>query len=1206
MVTFDFTKYETAIKALNQTRFEELVREIIEQKYSIRSISHIGKVVGKQKSRQGTPDIWIIEEGTNHKRLIEVTTQETGLLGPQGKIQDDLNKCKRLAENKIIKIDQIIYACTSKIGIDDFQRYEVFCKSFCQNNEQAFIFWGIDDISYFLKKDYRYLATKYLGICSSSGSILDVDEYVKVNNFGIKEDNPFSFREKEKQTIIEKLYERRVSIVYGPSGCGKTRLALEVAKELKTNKQFNAFCIRMCNINTVNELQQLVKGDKKTLFLIDDANRIKFIQDVINFVEQQGNENLFVLCTVRDYAKDQLEKSLKNNFYNLVPVQPLTEEQIKEIIKQSYGIVNDKWLRTIIDVSKGNLRFALMTSDVLISEDKTEKSICDILKKYYKEVNDEIDQLKDEGFRKALVAISFMKKMDVRSKDKINALAKVFKFDEDLFIRYCDIAEENELINYFFDNNAIEIADQILADYLFYDLVFQKKEIKFVDIFNTFYDTNRTNFIDMIQSLIYNFGANDKSIREELDSVEKDVLKQKNEKRMLDFFSNFSSLYPEDCLSCCKEMLKSYNEEAVYDQMGVYDLSKWLNLLNRFFEDPQRFSMAISLLYDLLQNKNNLRKAAIDSLPHFYGISRKSYYYKYQSQIYALKNALNIVEEAGDYYDLLYKLIEIYYPLIVQTSEETQKNSITLYTISYYKCDEFVKLRKNLWLAISKLIKERKYISELKTLFYKNSYGVQSDYQLRVVDKEYAKSLYNEIEKQELSDKIFCYALLHPYKKMDDIRGIYVELADDPAMKLYMRYISHDTKIYNKDVKKEIESDLAEYANEKNVIADLIAIDKVCTKDDYWKYSELVNTAFSYIQKKDKDKYYELLIEFLSNDPQTDCQPLNIVKYVEDKTSLLLWLNLSSIAKKVDWISQIYFSIDQDEITDEIYESAFSFFTSEDFFQKNISWGNEQLLKLQQYEKYKRGFLQQILKSFIADNRHSYHFIEGMFHDFVTIEELLSLFNQDDGLLISAYFLLLEAGKICDTHATFLKYISLKNEEYLFRVVGFVFDGKNRYISLKNLYDIPFFCDAVVKHLSETDFFTNQFSITAKLKELDDENYLTIIDKFIKINITDQTTLAHMAWMIGDLSVSRQISFLDKLINNKISEKILESLHLFSGPHSWSGSELPYLKEYLEALVNYMNQNDLKKYSLQVNKIKERLSTTIRETEIYDFNNDIH
>ena len=121
---------------------------------------------------------------------------------------------------------------------------------------------------------------------------MDVDEYVKVNNFGIKEDNPFSFREKEKQTIIEKLYERRVSIVYGPSGCGKTRLALEVAKELKTNKQFDAFCIRMCNINTVNELQQLVKGDKKTLFLIDDANRIKFIQDVINFVEQQGNENL--------------------------------------------------------------------------------------------------------------------------------------------------------------------------------------------------------------------------------------------------------------------------------------------------------------------------------------------------------------------------------------------------------------------------------------------------------------------------------------------------------------------------------------------------------------------------------------------------------------------------------------------------------------------------------------------------------------------------------------------------------------------------------------------------------------------------------------------------------------------------------------------------------------------------------------------------
>ena len=88
---------EVKIKMLNSSKFESLIEEIIEREYGEKeefSINHIGKVIGKDVSRQGTPDIAFIFNDSRGKEalyFVEVTTEQGNIATENGKIKNDLD-----------------------------------------------------------------------------------------------------------------------------------------------------------------------------------------------------------------------------------------------------------------------------------------------------------------------------------------------------------------------------------------------------------------------------------------------------------------------------------------------------------------------------------------------------------------------------------------------------------------------------------------------------------------------------------------------------------------------------------------------------------------------------------------------------------------------------------------------------------------------------------------------------------------------------------------------------------------------------------------------------------------------------------------------------------------------------------------------------------------------------------------------------------
>lgn len=183
------TEYEQKIRSLNNTEFEELIHELVASEYDKGNnnfhinnnfqINHTGKVIGKQASKKGTPDIWfsVLNDNLVVNCFVEITSQESDLFGEKGKIYSDLRKCKDKIESENLKVDKIIYAFTSSIMPEQEKKYVEFCASFgCE-----FVCWSIHTIISILR-NYPQLVSEYLKITIGHGDLVLLSEAKKGTN----------------------------------------------------------------------------------------------------------------------------------------------------------------------------------------------------------------------------------------------------------------------------------------------------------------------------------------------------------------------------------------------------------------------------------------------------------------------------------------------------------------------------------------------------------------------------------------------------------------------------------------------------------------------------------------------------------------------------------------------------------------------------------------------------------------------------------------------------------------------------------------------------------------------------------------------------------------------------------------------------------------------------------------------------------------
>ena len=394
---------QTAITQLEGGAFQKLFDQYLYKKYKFKNIQTLGVQTGTNKPTKGTPDSYVLTDDGKYILINygSVSSQ------PVEKIRADILSC--FDKSKLLlpkeKIKKIICGhCSTNIHIEQFEN---IIKAI-EGIEIELI--GIDTISHDLALIYPHIAKDELGIAIDTNQFFEVEDFVKAydaNGINAPIDCKFLFREVEINKICSSIHSNRVTILAGPSGIGKTRLALEVCR--KQQDKTKVFCVKSNGNLLYEDIKYYISDPGKYLIFFDDANMVASLDNVFNTILMLPEEyEVNVLITVRDYAKERVIKSAsKYSIPNILEIGLFKDDEIKDILKENLGILNEDNLKKIVEIANGNIRLAFLAGiRAFENGHQAIRNAEDIFKNYYGRIIDDAKLTKEDILMLFFIAVA--------------------------------------------------------------------------------------------------------------------------------------------------------------------------------------------------------------------------------------------------------------------------------------------------------------------------------------------------------------------------------------------------------------------------------------------------------------------------------------------------------------------------------------------------------------------------------------------------------------------------------------------------------------------------------------------------------------------------------------------------------------------------------------------------------------------------------
>lgn len=789
-------------------------------------------------------------------------------------------------------------------------------------------------------------------------------------------------------------------------------------------------------------------------------------------------------------------------------------------------------------------------------------SVPEVLDVYYRGISKAIDLDANSELACTLVALAVFKTIDIRDDRLIKQICEVFKINIDNFISNLEYLNEKELIKFFYNKNRVQILDQVLADYLCYKLIIDRQKVSLSHIFSAFFRYYRLKCIDVVKSLVYIYSSDErllaaiKSLKETIAGIG----------GIIEFYEIFSGLFTTEAIDYCYAKLNEYDGDMQNSYGDEY--CRMIDLLTSHYEYDFK---VVDYLLELFKTKNNQRAAILSSIKKNLKISLQSYRDNFKSQIYLLNKCLQSVKEDNEYIELLNNLVELYYPLEHEYSEmqhdkDTNKDMLNIGRFQLPVSVATKELRQLVWRAV-KVLYDNRYISKLSMLLDTNAYK-SIDKSTLEMDIPFVLDLFEQIDKSTMVGKILCCKLLLAYRQLDEITECFDKIGNSLDIILYKRYVCPiiGVGIFQKENADEFLALLSNY-DSYEIEDSIISLFTSCNSHEIYLVNEFTPYAFDLMYERDNDAYIKRVITFLSQAGDSGCEPISILKNINDKESLLAWLSNSDLKSKNTWIAQTYFMLKGSDITKKIADEAFDFFAYE---YKNCVWGNERLLNLQEFEKVKPGFCHDLLEVYLNKQDINCYFISTLFNGFNDFNKILELLKNDISLVTKGYFFVLEHESYVD-HGGHIASFLIKNDiNNLSRLMEFKFKTHDIHINLANFYDEPVFMEKFLACIHDVPYFNYNMYVIEEVKNFSNSMYEQFTNVVVKQYITDMKFLGDISSVICSCNSDRQILFLDKLIKENVDLKVLSELYILENPTSWSGSLVPHIQNNIDALSNYM------------------------------------
>lgn len=632
---------EQRLLTLEGGMFQKLCVELFKKKHPDYLVQANGGSLGSNKTTKGHPDFLLKKKDSSSFILVECTTQSKNL---KKKIKSDVEVCidESKAGINMGVIEEIAF-CHMGRAVDN----SIYFKITNELKEKNINFnaYGLEDIASDICNRFQSLASDFLGISVPfSKCVFEIGEFINETKKSLSPslDKKFDFRESEIKSIEDSFKQNHFVVLTGNAGVGKTMLALEYAKNKAKNGE-KWLVIKAVGNPNLEEIRESTVGCDR--FVVDDLSSFgNSVPDVIQILKGKN-----VIVTSRNYLMNDLEGELRSAelLYKKLDIAILLDENIESMVKSNLGITNIEYLRKIAEVAKGNPRIAFMAAEGSIKNGpSTLFNVTKVFANYYcdrikriKEWNDKSDEL-----LKVIGIVCLLKKLSIEDLK-----------DEDPILKFTNISKEDfkKAINYLYDNDivslfkddVVEISDQCLADYLSYYVFLEKRLLSlssFMDVFSEKYYDNVVEMINMFGSM-FNSKEGMDYITEEVKRSWNGLTKKGNVKNLKLFCAKFALANESNSLKFLRDNAgeKEDSWSGVTNGNVDWRLSAISSLLN------VKPNTCCQIIEKMICSKSIDSQSITDILIQRNGISRESWYHKYNAQISILSYFLNKKEECS-------------------------------------------------------------------------------------------------------------------------------------------------------------------------------------------------------------------------------------------------------------------------------------------------------------------------------------------------------------------------------------------------------------------------------------------------------------------------------------------------------------------------------------------------------------------------------
>jgi hypothetical protein len=648
------TAIEQALDRCSADKFANLSRSYLGYKYHI--VNATGFVVGKEKSKKGTPDNFI-PDGESFIFNEVTTINRTELVA---KLKNDVKHCFTQKDIPIHQISKLILICNQEITTAIHKEILDYKNTF--HNTASFELIGIDAFAQIIFRDYPAIA-RDLGLPIDSGQILEMSDFItqyEKSKFATPLSNIFYNRKNELAEGLDFLKVSDYLLITGPAGIGKTKFSIQLASEFsKANPEYILKCIRNNNQLIWEDLKvQLVK-DKKYLIVVDDANKLKSnLSAIIHFNNEFEEGSLKIILTVRNYIRSEIESELKN--YAQIELRNFNKKELAAILQSPEFNITNYYTDKIFSISKGNPRIALMAAIAGIRDVQKLNKASHILDEYFSSANKSIKD--DKALLKVAGILSLFRSIDVANTNQIEEISSKFDVPTNTLIEKLSALVEHELANEF--QSTYKVADQILGEYIFYLVFIKNKDIPFKLLLDLYFDEHKISLMRLLNPIISNYGFDDIKQFIIVDINTKWNLLRHDKDEAIRFLESFWFYLQTEALLFANEIinpLEAMDEEDIKfeiykdNHIQSYD-DKLITLLVNFHNVPDKFELALELLVKYGLSDPLVFTKVLKAFQQSFIYERFSYEQHYSSQI----QLFNFLYSKADTNPLLYSKIILF------------------------------------------------------------------------------------------------------------------------------------------------------------------------------------------------------------------------------------------------------------------------------------------------------------------------------------------------------------------------------------------------------------------------------------------------------------------------------------------------------------------------------------------------------------------